>query len=105
MAACQSSSRALVQSPLAMAASAPKRNWLKLDWALPEYPMRLGGESGVRCFCSFRASSSAEGLHICQVCQAAFPSRSKLFKHIEQTGHAILVGGGGGGSKKKKKKK
>jgi hypothetical protein len=54
-----------------------------------------------------QTASSAEGLHICQVCQAAFPSRSKLFKHIELTGHAILVdgGGGGGGSKKKKKKK
>ena len=35
----------------------------------------------------------------CQVCKATFSSRSKLFAHIEETGHAIaqVAGGGGGG--------
>ncbi|GAA5964259.1 hypothetical protein JCM3765_002789 [Sporobolomyces pararoseus] len=47
----------------------------------------------------------------CNVCQESFPSRSKLFNHINDTGHALaegfslLDGGAGGGVGKKKRGK
>ncbi|KAI5481320.1 zinc finger, C2H2-type domain containing protein, DnaJ Family [Pseudohyphozyma bogoriensis] len=43
----------------------------------------------------------------CNVCSTAFQSRSKLFTHIKETGHALAEptdGGGRGGSKKKGKR-
>ncbi|GAA5954121.1 hypothetical protein JCM8115_003316 [Rhodotorula mucilaginosa] len=45
----------------------------------------------------------------CNVCSESFPSRSKLFQHINDTGHALADGaagaGGGGGPRRKKGKR
>ncbi|GAA6041411.1 hypothetical protein JCM8097_005237 [Rhodosporidiobolus ruineniae] len=41
----------------------------------------------------------------CNVCATTFVSRTKLFQHIEETGHALADGQGGGGGGKKKKGK
>ncbi|GAA5884042.1 hypothetical protein JCM6882_002113 [Rhodosporidiobolus microsporus] len=41
----------------------------------------------------------------CNVCSTTFVSRTKLFQHIEETGHALAEQGGGGGGKKKKGKR
>lgn len=41
----------------------------------------------------------------CSVCQADFPSRSKLFQHITATGHAALKEVEAGGSRRGKKKR
>lgn len=61
------------------------------------------------------AEASADAAHHCVKCNAGFPSKTKLFEHIKETGHAAPVGsangkgggggGGGGGGKKGKKKK
>lgn len=44
--------------------------------------------------------------HVCNVCKSGFPSRSKLFDHINATGHALAeslsqIGGGGKRGKRK----
>ena len=36
------------------------------------------------------ASPQAEETHSCSICGARYPSRSKLFKHIRESGHAAL---------------
>jgi len=36
------------------------------------------------------ASTQAEETHSCSICGARYPSRSKLFKHIRESGHAAL---------------
>merc|ERR1712187_880230 len=36
------------------------------------------------------AENPGAGAQHCAVCGEVFPSRSKLFKHIEATGHAVL---------------
>ncbi|GAA6059680.1 hypothetical protein JCM10212_000067 [Sporobolomyces blumeae] len=41
----------------------------------------------------------------CNVCQDVFPSRSKLFSHINETGHALADGAAASGGGKKKKGK
>ncbi|GAA5836304.1 hypothetical protein JCM11251_001458 [Rhodosporidiobolus azoricus] len=41
----------------------------------------------------------------CNVCTATFVSRTKLFQHIQDTGHALAEQAGGGGAGKKKKGK
>ncbi|GAA5977206.1 hypothetical protein JCM11641_003876 [Rhodosporidiobolus odoratus] len=38
---------------------------------------------------------------VCNVCSTTFISRTKLFQHIESTGHALAEGQGGKGAKKK----
>uniref|UniRef100_A0A0G4F1Q3 J domain-containing protein n=1 Tax=Chromera velia CCMP2878 TaxID=1169474 RepID=A0A0G4F1Q3_9ALVE len=53
--------------------------------------------------------SAATSSHSCSVCGAAFDSRTKLFTHIREKGHAALKtvqgGGSGSGGKKGKNKK
>ena len=36
------------------------------------------------------ASPQVEETHACSICGARYPSRSKLFKHIRESGHAAL---------------
>ena len=52
-------------------------------------------------------SSQSDGEFRCAVCQATFPSKTKLFDHIKAKGHAALVsqikGGGTKGGKGKKR--
>jgi DnaJ family protein A protein 5 len=53
------------------------------------------------------AGATPDAGHNCEVCREYFPSKTQLFKHIEQEGHAALksvVGSGGGKGKKKGKK-
>ncbi|GAA5982840.1 hypothetical protein JCM10908_006806 [Rhodotorula pacifica] len=45
-----------------------------------------------------KASGSVAEDVKCNVCSESFPSRSKLFQHINDTGHALADGQGGGGS-------
>ena len=54
------------------------------------------------------AGAVANGEFACQVCGAGFASKTRMFQHIKDEGHAALKGtggGGGGGGKKKKGKK
>ena len=44
------------------------------------------------------ASSSRARPQVCNVCSETFTSRTKLFQHIADTGHALAEGGGGGGT-------
>jgi DnaJ family protein A protein 5 len=53
------------------------------------------------------AAQTAESTNKCEVCNETFPSRSTLFKHIKDEGHAALksvTNGGAGGGKGKKGK-
>lgn len=53
------------------------------------------------------AKSQPGDVHQCSVCYNTYESRTQLFNHIRDEGHAALKqvsGGGGGGNKKKKKK-
>lgn len=43
--------------------------------------------------------------HTCASCNAGFPSKTRLFQHLKDFGHASPVPGGGGGGKKAKGKK
>jgi DnaJ family protein A protein 5 len=56
------------------------------------------------------AAQTAESTNKCEVCNETFPSRSTLFKHIIDEGHAALKsvtnsGAGGGKGKKGKGKR
>ncbi|KAK5172975.1 uncharacterized protein LTR77_003097 [Saxophila tyrrhenica] len=49
-------------------------------------------------------TEQAAGTHSCATCNASFPSKTRLFQHIQGHGHAALkpVAGGGGKTKKAK---
>lgn len=53
------------------------------------------------------AESQADAVHRCQVCNEEFPSKTKLFAHIDKEGHAALktATSSGGGKKKGKGKR
>lgn len=44
---------------------------------------------------SAASSQHSAGTHVCVACSAAFPSKTRLFQHIKDFGHAAPVPGGG----------
>jgi DnaJ homolog subfamily A member 5 len=51
------------------------------------------------------ASEQPENAYTCATCNSAFPSRTQLFQHIKDHGHAALKPASGGGKAKKKGKR
>ncbi|PSN62763.1 DnaJ-domain-containing protein [Corynespora cassiicola Philippines] len=51
------------------------------------------------------SQAAGDNPHKCQVCGAAFPSKSQMFQHIKDLGHAALKTGSGSGAKGKKGKR
>jgi DnaJ homolog subfamily A member 5 len=50
------------------------------------------------------ASEQPDNAYTCATCNSAFPSRTQLFQHIKDHGHAALKPASGGGKTKKKAK-
>ncbi len=52
-----------------------------------------------------KTMSTEAAVWVCHVCSESFPTRNQLFKHINETGHALAIPGAGSPSGVKKTKK
>ncbi|CAK4023080.1 dnaJ homolog subfamily C member 21-like [Lecanosticta acicola] len=69
---------------------------------------KMGKAAQKRAKKAAAAANQVEAGHKCQLCHEEFPSRTRLFAHIEEEGHAALksaTSSGGGGKKKGKGKR
>ncbi|KAF2399974.1 DnaJ-domain-containing protein [Trichodelitschia bisporula] len=72
------------------------------DTEAPPPPKKLGKAALKRAKKAAQATPDTDLPHKCAACGSAFGSRSKLFQHIADWGHAAPVQGAVGGKKKKK---
>jgi DnaJ family protein A protein 5 len=79
------------------------------DWKSQSSKPKMGKAAQKRAkkAAASAAAQTGESTNQCEVCNETFPSRSTLFKHIKDEGHAALksVGSGGAGGGKGKKGK
>ncbi|KAJ3509056.1 hypothetical protein NLJ89_g5417 [Agrocybe chaxingu] len=76
-----------------------------VDGLKNEEPVELSKRDKRRARQSKKAETAAKVEHRCNVCRDVFPSKTKLFNHISETGHALAASNDSGSKPQRGKKK